>query len=226
MSDLADNGAAGPDGDARVIDFDQASVLTLRTSPPRFILRVSGPRPDAGSEVELQPLVYVRQPEYWEIQVVAVGDGPTADEQYEVSLEVTDFVGTEGIEVIGATVSRRFDLPGMVPEDEVDDPGSPVGVCGEWSAWLDREPPGQPVLRVTGVCTFPTAGSTVELRRREPQGINPRDLLLDRVVTSPEGDSAQVETRIEVAYAEETEAGFDTVTILPDGGTVEVREVW
>ncbi len=92
----------------------------------------------------------------------------------------------------------------------------------QFTAVHDREPPGPAVLRVTGSCTFNTAGFTVELCRHEPQGINPRDLLLDLTITPPDDVAAQVITTVEVVYKEQTEAEFDTVTILPDGISVPV----
>lgn len=57
----------------------------------------------------------------------------------------------------------------------------------------------------TGTCRFDTAGCSVELRRHEPQGINPRDLLLDCIVTPPDGPVAQVVAEVDVRYSEETE---------------------
>ena len=95
----------------------------------------------------------------------------------------------------------------------------------QFTAVHDREPPGPAVLRVTGSCTFNTAGFTVELCRHEPQGINPRDLLLDLTITPPDDVAAQVITTVEVVYKEQTEAEFDTVTILPDGISVPVQTV-
>jgi Domain of unknown function (DUF6438) len=67
-----------------------------------------------------------------------------------------------------------------------------AGTCQDWAAFHDHMPPGPSVLRVQGTCRFDTAGYSVELRRHEPQGINPRDLLLDRIVTPPDGPVAQV----------------------------------
>jgi hypothetical protein len=95
----------------------------------------------------------------------------------------------------------------------------------DFVAFLDRQPPGPATLHVTGVCRFPTAGFTVELRRRVPQGFHPRDLLLDKIVTAPSAAAAEVITELEVRYSEETDAGFDTVSIQPDIGSIPVEEV-
>jgi hypothetical protein len=64
----------------------------------------------------------------------------------------------------------------------------------------------------------------VELRRREPQGFNPQDLLLDRIVHPPTGPVAEVVTEVEVDYSEETEFDYQTVTILPDGPSINVED--
>jgi hypothetical protein len=102
---------------------------------------------------------------------------------------------------------------------------APIGVCRDWHAVHDHQPLGSAVLRVTGTCRFDTAGWSVELRRHEPQGINPRDLLLDRVVREPQGPAAQVITDVKVRYEEQTDFEYETVTILPDGPSVPVEDV-
>jgi hypothetical protein len=48
---------------------------------------------------------------------------------------------------------------------------------------------------------------------------------MTRIVHEPSGPVAQVETTVEVSYQEETDFEYDTVTILPDGPTVPVKEV-
>jgi hypothetical protein len=202
----------------RLLGFERAEVVTLRTYPPQYLLTVSGTKPYLNMEVELVPLVYVRQPEYWGIEVVGRlrGVGLPALSPYTVSLLLTGVLGTRGVEVIGADRSLRIDVP---PDT------TPSGDCRDWSAHHDHQPPGPPVLRVRGVCRFPTAGYAVELRRHEPQGINPADLLLDRIVQPPTGPVAQVVTDVEVRWSEETEFEYETVTILPDGASVPVQDV-
>jgi hypothetical protein len=49
----------------RLIDFERAEILTLESFPPQFVLTVSGKKPYMNMEVSLEPLVYIRQPEYW-----------------------------------------------------------------------------------------------------------------------------------------------------------------
>ncbi len=204
----------------RRIDFEEAQVRTLESFPPQHVLIVRGTKPYLNMRMELSPLIYVMQPEYWGIEVVGHLDGGIglpAQAPYEVSIPLAGIMGTRGIEVIGATRSQRFDL--AAPEQP------PAGRCGGFRGWHDHEPPGPARLNVRGACEFPTAGFSVELRRREPQGINPKDLLLEKVVHAPIGPAATVLTKVDVEYREETDFEYDSVTILPDGFTVRVEEV-
>ncbi|MGH2943596.1 MAG: hypothetical protein ACRDLN_12570 [Solirubrobacteraceae bacterium] len=92
------------------------------------------------------------------------------------------------------------------------------GRCRDWTALL-----GPGVIVVDGWCTFPTAGWKTELRKAEPQGSNPEDLILERVVTNPpEGYQPPVIRGIEVHWEEPTEVEYKTVTIVPDGPTIDV----
>jgi hypothetical protein len=75
----------------------------------------------------------------------------------------------------------------------------------------DREPPGPRLLRVHGKCEFPTEGYSVELKRSEPQGISPRDLLLHLIVHEPTDPVAN--TEVDADYEEETNIENDTVRI-------------
>lgn len=96
----------------RVIDFDSARVVTLRTFPPRHVLVVSGEKPYFNMAVSLSPLVYIQQPEYWGVEVVGCLPevGLPAIAPYVVSLELAGTIGTRGIEVIGASRSEKIDI--------------------------------------------------------------------------------------------------------------------
>jgi hypothetical protein len=104
--------AAPPASSFRLIDFEYADVVTLESFPPQFVLRVSGTKPIANMTVQLVPLVFIQQPEYWGIEVVGSLPeiGLPALAPYEVSLAITPFLGTKGIEVIGASRVQRFDI--------------------------------------------------------------------------------------------------------------------
>ncbi len=115
-----------------------------------------------------------------------------------------------------------IDLRGTVARKSDDDE---AGTCRDWYASHDHMPPGPATLRVVGICSFPTTGYGVELRRHEPQGINPKDLLLDRIVTPPTGIIGPGSNDVEVRYEEQTDFEYDSVTILPGGPTIRVQEV-
>jgi hypothetical protein len=98
----------------RLVDFDQAQIVTLRSFPPQHLLHVSGIKPYLNMQVDLVPLVYIQQPEYWGIEVVGClpgGIGLPATAPYTAWINLSAITGTEGIEVIGATRSERLEVP-------------------------------------------------------------------------------------------------------------------
>jgi hypothetical protein len=89
--------------------------------------------------------------------------------------------------------------------------------CDDWQAIHDQMPPGPATLRVTATCTCPP-GRSLELRKKEPQGINPRDLQLELVdIEQGGGYGGGDDETIELEYREDTDIEYDTVSILPDG---------
>jgi hypothetical protein len=107
--------AAGvPDpSSCRPIDFTRAFVRTLDTSPPVHVLVVSGLKPSSNMDVVLSPVTYIRQPEYWEIEVQGCmrGLGLPVLTPYTATLRLGSTIGTMGVEVVGATRSQRIDVP-------------------------------------------------------------------------------------------------------------------
>jgi hypothetical protein len=114
----------------RLIDFTEVEILTLKSFPPQYVLVVSGTKPYLNVDVSLVPLTYIRRPEYWGIEVIGSvsGIGIPAQAQYTVCLQLnqlgaTGFIGTCGIEVIGASRSERHDVsieglgPGRLPTE-------------------------------------------------------------------------------------------------------------
>jgi hypothetical protein len=97
--------------------------------------------------------------------------------------------------------------------------------CGEWRAWLDRMPGNGATLHVTCTCSFPTTGYSVALERREPQGINERDLLLELHVHEPSGMVSEIVTEVDGRYSERTDTGYDTVSVVPEGPTAIPVEI-
>lgn len=96
----------------RLIDFKTAK---LRPIPIAFgyLLSVKGTKPCLNMLVELSPLVYVQQPDYWGIEVVGSLSGACirATAPYALTEHIVT-LGKKGIEVIGANKSVKIDFPG------------------------------------------------------------------------------------------------------------------
>lgn len=115
---VSERAARAPEPEQCVtIDFEEASVTPLASTgsvPPsiRYRLKVSGMKSASNVQVKLVPLVYVRQPEFWGIEVIGCssGIGLPVLTPYTVTHDFTGPLGTCGIEVIGATKTQQFDL--------------------------------------------------------------------------------------------------------------------
>ncbi|HEY0331882.1 MAG TPA: hypothetical protein VGC77_22635 [Rhodopseudomonas sp.] len=108
-TDLKALEALPPSTTFRRIDFDTARV-DPGFLPNSWFLTVNGRKPWASMTVELVPLVYVKRPDFWGIEVVAAqrGIGIPLEVPYSVVLEISNVLGTAGIEVIGATKSEKI----------------------------------------------------------------------------------------------------------------------
>jgi len=100
-----------------------------------------------------------------------------------------------------------------------------INSCTGWKAIHDFMPPKPARLRVSGQCTFPTPGFKVTLKKKQPQGINPNILILEKTVQPPTGIEPQVVTTIPVNYEENTDQHYSEVSILPDNTTIPVEEI-
>jgi heat shock protein HslJ len=103
----------------RTLDFTTAEVTPLPSAEavgarPRYRLTVKGMKPASNVLVELVPLVYIRQPVFWGIEVTGCssGIGLPAFMPYTATYDFTGTMGTCGIEVIGTTRRQQFDLVG------------------------------------------------------------------------------------------------------------------
>ncbi len=95
-----------------------------------------------------------------------------------------------------------------------------------WTAIHDHMPGANMRLQVSGECLCPTPGYTLTLTRGAPQGINPKDLLLDLTEEAPSGAQPSVMTSCTADYTEEPAEEFDTVTVRGEGGeTITVQHV-
>jgi hypothetical protein len=93
--------------------------------------------------------------------------------------------------------------------------------CHDWT--VSRLPGDRPQLVVSAVCAV-RGGERLELRRLDPQGINPADLLLELVVQRSPFPDGPPSTEVRISHVE-PDAGYKTVTILPDGPTLPVDEL-
>ncbi len=101
----------------RLIDFEAAKVMEKAGN---YFLVVSGTKPYLNMTVRLSPLVYVRQPEYWGIEVLGSlpGIALPATAPYTVAISLNGILGTIGIEVIGASSSQKIDVLGEAENPE------------------------------------------------------------------------------------------------------------
>jgi hypothetical protein len=106
----------------RLIDFEGVNIAVFDSMPPQIFLTVAGMKPYANMIVNLVPRVYIRQPEYWGIELVGClsGVGLPVQTPYTVSIPLNGITGTRGIEVAGATRSEKKDVlapPQQRPEE-------------------------------------------------------------------------------------------------------------
>src|SRR5262245_18884540 len=98
--------------------------------------------------------------------------------------------------------------------------GVPISTarCRDWT--VSKRLADRPQLVVTALCAV-RGGERLELRRHDPQGINPADLLLELVVRRSPFPPGPASSQVRVTHIE-PDAGYKTVTILPDGPTLPV----
>lgn len=98
-----------PAQSSRRIPFQTAKVVTGIVSGT-YILIVTGETACVNMKVRLAPLIYIRCPEYWGIEVIGTLDGPCmigiVPTPYSVALQLTGITGSKGIEVLGAKPKR------------------------------------------------------------------------------------------------------------------------
>jgi hypothetical protein len=124
-----------------------------------------------------------------------------------------------GDAIVGSTGIDVSNLGSICPGPGYDKP-LPISTS-DWNAWINRMPrvpPGPSSFHVTGLVLMPTPGYDVKLVPAAPQGINPRDLILDLVIDKKRGTWPQVVTPIPVRYDQESAGGHESVLVrLPDG---------
>jgi hypothetical protein len=98
----------------------------------------------------------------------------------------------------------------------VTPPDEPRCTSKDWNAIHDHMPgPNKEwATTVSGVVTAPTSGWSVDLRKHEPQGINPWDLLLDLICTPPADSANDVLEDHNVEFVGPGEYEYLTVTVI------------
>jgi hypothetical protein len=98
---------------ARMVDGTKAKAQVIPGIVNNtFFLVVAGKKPFLNMSVTLSPLVYVRQPDYWEIEVVGCTSGivlPVVG-AYAETLSLDSYRGKKGIEVVWADGRQRIDI--------------------------------------------------------------------------------------------------------------------
>ena len=97
----------------RIINFTKAKIVPGFVTGT-WILIVTGTKPCLNMTVKLSPLIYIRQPVYWGIEVIGSLPGfcLPALAPYTVSIPLGSITGTKGIEVIGANKRQKIVVPG------------------------------------------------------------------------------------------------------------------
>jgi hypothetical protein len=96
----------------------------------------------------------------------------------------------------------------------------------DWTAIHDHMPGKDMTLTVRGTTELGSPGYTnVRLEPAAPQGTNRLILMLEVKADAPTGAQPDVMTPYEVEYREGTEIEYESVSISPDGVSVEVQHV-
>ncbi|WP_020411313.1 hypothetical protein [Microbulbifer variabilis] len=94
-----------------LIDFTKIKVAKDFTG--EYVLTVWG-KNDPDIEPSLDPKQYPANPDYYEIEVLGKrlnSPPPKKVERFPLKLNLKNYMGEKGIEVIGATKSVKWDLP-------------------------------------------------------------------------------------------------------------------
>lgn len=95
------------------IDYEDAIVVPGFVNDT-YILIVCGEAPADGMAVRLSPVVYVMQPDYWQIDLIGCtggGNKPCATRAFIAEISLDGIRGKKGIKVVGKTRQKSFDVP-------------------------------------------------------------------------------------------------------------------
>lgn len=94
------------------IDFNEANIIHADND---WLLEVSGHSPFRPEEIRLLPVMYVMQPDYWQVMLVGCperGKGAGVPRPYKVRLKLNGTIGHKGIRLLGASPAsyKRIDI--------------------------------------------------------------------------------------------------------------------
>lgn len=94
------------------IDFSEAHIVHEGAD---WVLEVSGRSAHRPEDIRLLPVMYVMQPDYWQVMLVGCPerDGATGPVRpYKVRLKVNGSIGHKGIRLLGASPAsyKRIDI--------------------------------------------------------------------------------------------------------------------
>lgn len=101
------------------VEADYAELRSGPTVGQGLYLVVSGPSPANGEQVLLLPALGDNEQAYLRIEVIsevrtaANDDLPMDTQRYEKSMPLSGLSGTQGIQLVAANGSKKFDLIGM-----------------------------------------------------------------------------------------------------------------
>jgi len=129
---------------------------------------------------------------------------------------VLAFVCMEGNPIDQAVGMASIPVLAMTPTIKA----SGIEASGDWTCWVQDEPSGS-VLHVVGVVFTSSPAFKVSLRLKQPQGINPHELLLDLLVEPLAGPAPAVivphTVKFKTAFHD-----YQGVTILEPGGSTRI----
>ena len=101
-----------PASGSHLLEIDSAELRPGFVKGTYFLI-VKGTKPWVTMVVSFSPYIYIRQPEYWEIEVVGTqnGIGLPRTAPFEHAEDVTASLGTKGVDVIGSNQTIRVALP-------------------------------------------------------------------------------------------------------------------
>lgn len=89
-------------------DYDTATLSGTK-------LRVTGTLPSMSQTVKLEPVTYVRQPEFWQYDLIVCdppGAGLPATKPFDITEDVSGHLGTQGVVVVGANQKTQLPIGG------------------------------------------------------------------------------------------------------------------